>query len=113
MDVVYVVTSLIEILLYVAGLVAGILVRRRDGKAGALVALGFGIQILAVVLGFAEALILPALIHSVQDAGSVQAFALTFAAVLRLLDLATFVLIFLGLLRLVRSRTATNPGVAR
>lgn len=112
MDVVYVVSSLIEVLLYVAGLVAGILVRRRDGAAGLLVAAGFGLHLLGVVLSFIESLALPAIIHA-TGTGSVFTFTYGVSVVLHVLSLAAFVLIFLGLLRLVRGRTTATPGVAR
>lgn len=111
MNLVYTGPGLIEVLLFVAGLVAGILLRRRDGKAALLLAIGFGVQILGVVLSFVEALALPALIHGV-GAGSL-AISYGVSVVLRLLTLAAFVLIFLGLLRLVRHRPTAAPGVAR
>jgi len=112
-DVVSVVTGLVQLLLYITGLVAGILVRGRDGRAGLLIALGFGVQILGAALGFVEGLVLPSLISSLHDVDAVQAFTFLLGVVLRLLNLAAFGLVFWGLFRLVRNRPAANAGVAR
>lgn len=112
MDVVPLITDVVLLLLYVTGLVAGILVRRRDGKAGMLITLGFGVQLLGSVLGFAQALLLPTLVHA-ADLDTVSLVNFGFSVVFRLLNLAAFALVFWGLLRLVRYRPAATAGVAR
>lgn len=107
MNLVYTGPGLIEVLLFVAGLVAGILLRRRDGLAGLLLALGFGVQILGDVLSTVE----PFLLDAVGADPTVALYG--FSLLTRLISLAGIVLIFVGLLRLVRRRPAMSQGAAR
>lgn len=107
MDVLTGGTYLVQALLFVAGLVAGILLRGRDGLAALLLAVGFGVQIIGVALSIAEPFLL--------DSAGIGAADLVygFSLVLRVVDLAAFVLIFVGLLRLVRRRPVASRGAVR
>jgi len=114
--VVTVATSLVQLLLFVGGLVVGILLRGRDGKAALLVALGFGVQLLIVVLSIVEGFVVSAYIRSAGSedlASTVTTVTYGFSLLLTLLRLAGCALIFAGLLRLVRNRPAVATGVAR
>lgn len=101
----YGIAGLIELLLFVTGLIAGILLRRRDGAAALLIALGFGLQILNEVLSYAEqfAPSAPGSIGPVYELG----------LLLRPINLAGTALIFAGLLRLVRRRPVPAEGATR
>jgi hypothetical protein len=107
-------TSLLQLLLFVGGLVVGILLRGRDGKAAVLVAIGFGVQIIGVVLSLLEGFAISAYVRSGSSGlSAVASISYGFGAALRLLELAACALIFFGLLRLVRRRPAVTAGVAR
>ena len=116
MSVVTVATSLVQVLLFIGGLVVGISLRGRDGKAALLVALGFGVQLLGVALSIVEGVTVSAYISSAVEQG-VTAIVTTitygFGLILALLRLAGCALIFVGLLRLVRRRPAVAAGVTR
>lgn len=118
MNVVTMATSLVQFLLFVGGLVVGILLRRRDGKAATLVAIGFGVQIVGVLLSVVEGVAFSAYIRSSTGASDLATTLTTltygFSVVLTLLRLVAAGLIFFGLLRLVRRPSpATVTGVAR
>lgn len=108
--------SVLELAVFVGGLVAGILLRRRDGKASLLVALGFGGQILAILVTVSQSFAISALIEADSgpgSAGSLQTVSFVFGLLLALLRLAGCALVFFGVLRLVRRRPTTVTGVAR
>lgn len=113
MNVVTAATSLVQLLLFVGGLVVGILLRGRDGKAAALVSIGFGVQIIGVALSVLESVAISAYIRSGSELSAVTSISYGFGVLLRLLELAACALIFFGLLRLVRTRPAVTPGAAR
>lgn len=117
MNVVTVGTSLVQLLLYVGGLVVGILLRGRDGTAALLVALGFGVKILGVVVSIADGLVVSAYIRSAAlspaRVATEQAITYGFSLVVRVLEIVACLLIFLGLLRLLRRPRAAATEMAR
>lgn len=106
-------TTLVEMLPFVAGVVAGILLRRRGGTTALLITLGFGLGLLSRVLHLVVVGIQYALIGSDDYFSIANAFGYVGLVVPRFAELAGFVLIIVGLLRLVRRRTAADAGVTR
>lgn len=106
-------TTLVEMLPFVAGVVAGILLRRRDGTAALLVTLGFGLGLFSRVLHLVVVGIQYTLIGSDDYFSIANAFGYAGLVVPPFAELAAFVLIIIGMLRLVRRRTTAGAGVTR
>lgn len=120
MQAVSLISAVLQLLVYVGAIVVAILLRRRDGKAALLLALGIGCQVLGVLISVGEGLAMSAMIRSsVASSGGMQpveALVYGFGLVIALIRLAGFALIFVGLLRLVRRRpgaAAAGMGAAR
>ena len=105
------VSVLVQLALFVTGLVAGILARRRDGLGGALVAAGFGVQILNAFTYVASAAMTSGAVDGPGDLDRVQAIYMVFNLISALIRLVAYGLVFFGLFRLVRSRPAAMGGV--
>jgi hypothetical protein len=109
------ISAVLQLLVYVAAIVAAIMLRRRDGVAALLLALGIGCQVLGVLISIGEGLATSAIIHSVVTSSGgtdgVEAVIYGFNLVIDLVRLAGFALVFVGLLRLVRRPRATAAGM--
>lgn len=113
------ITSVLELAILILGLVVAVMLRRRDGQGALLLALGFGCELVAVIISVAEAVVSSALIESTLHSGGIQAMQALiygFGLVIRLVSIGGYILVFLGMLRLVRRRPGAAPsgmGAAR
>lgn len=107
-------TQLLEILPYIAGLIAGIRLRRRDRTTSLLVAFGFGLGLFDRVLHIAVVLIqYSQYVLLMSDGSFANVVGYVDVAVPPFAEIAAYVLIIVGLLRLVRRRTTATTEVTR
>lgn len=97
-------TAVIHLALFVTGVVLALTLRRSDPRAGLLAALGFGCQIVSLVVWVVGPMLLNSMFGYEQAMFQVAQVAIN--AVGRLIEIAGFALIFVALLRRVRAPRA-------
>lgn len=111
-----VVSAVVQLALYVGGLVVAVLLRRRDGLGALLAALGFGCMLLCVLLSVGEGMAVSAVVGGASGGygdrlARMQTTTMIFTVVIDLVRLAGFALVFAGLLHAIRRRPAPAPGM--
>ena len=97
MAVATMVGAVLRVVLLIGGVVVALMLRRRDSRAALLAVLGFGCVLLSSVVSLIEGLVVSRIVRAAPREAS--AVFLIIGAVITLIELAGFVLIFLGLLR--------------
>lgn len=108
MTVVFVGASVLRFALYIGGVVAALTLRRRDPKAAVLTGLGFGFVLLSSIVGLTQAFLLPSIAGGVDQ---IQVVIMLIGLLIGFIELGGLLLIFLGLLRVVRGHGRPAPGV--
>jgi hypothetical protein len=102
-------SAVLHLALFGGGVVVALMLRGRDQRAALLTALGFGCELLGIVVGVGQRLVASGIVSAASSVAQVQTVFLVFGAVIMLIELAGAVLIFLGLLRVVRRRRPVAP----
>lgn len=106
-----IVSAVLHLALFVGGVAVAPMLRRRDRMAALLTALGFGCVLLSSMISFGEGLAASRIVRAVPGEAHVETTFQLIGIMIMLIELTGFVLIFLGLLRVVRRRDPVAPGM--
>jgi hypothetical protein len=104
------VSAVLHLALFIGGIVVALMLRRRDSMAALLTALGFGCVLLSSMIVFGEGFAASRIVSAAPSGAQVQMTFLVIGIMITLIELAGLMLIFLGLLRMVRRRGPVVPG---
>lgn len=100
-------SALIHLALLIGGLVAALTLRRRDTRAALLTACGFGCMLLGLFVGMGWGFVAAGVVGRTQ----METIILVVNLVTTIIRLAGFLLILLGLLRMLRRNVSVASGM--